>query len=166
MSSLHLNQFITYFLCLISCRHTCSVPFKRIWTIQPHENTVVTSHDVSEHGHRDHHHHHNCFTTLFPGPPGWAGARRKLLDFMVQEKINRGRHTDNPAGHHSIRTNQCPPPPSSHFYRPDALPAIQPTVSKHWRQLGQWYLQLCLAFQTCFQWLVVVLSRFRVRFFI
>ena len=78
--------------------------------------------------------HHNRFTTLFPGPPGWAGARRELLDFMVQGKINRGKHTDHPAGRHSIRTNQCPPPPSPIFYRPDALPATQTTVSKHWRQ--------------------------------
>ena len=81
--------------------------------------------------------YHNRFTALIPGPPGWAGARRELLDFMVQGKINRGRHTDHPAGRHSIRTNQCPPPPSPHiFYRPDALPAAQPTVSKHWRQLA------------------------------
>ena len=68
------------------------------------------------------HHHHNCFTAL--------------LDFMVQGKINRGRHTDHPAGFHSIRTNQCPPPQSPIFYRPDALPAAQPTASKHWRQLA------------------------------
>ena len=60
-------------------------------------------------------HHHNRFMALFPGPPGWAGARRELLDFMVQGKINRGRHTDHPAGRHSIRTNQCPPPPSPFF---------------------------------------------------
>ena len=53
--------------------------------------------------------HHNRFTALFLGPPGWAGARRELLDFMVQGKINRGRHTDYPAGRHSIRTNQCLP---------------------------------------------------------
>jgi len=25
--------------------------------------------------------HHTCFTALFPGPPWWDGARRKLLDF-------------------------------------------------------------------------------------
>jgi len=31
-----------------------------------------------------HHHHHNHITALFPGPLGWAGARRELLDFMVQ----------------------------------------------------------------------------------
>jgi len=52
---------------------------------------------------------------------------------MVQGKINRGRHSDHPAGCHSIRTYQCLPPPSPNFfYRPDALHAAQPTVSKHW----------------------------------
>jgi len=63
-----------------------------------------------------HHHNHNHFMALFPGPPGWAGARRELLDFMVQGKINRGRHTDHPAGRHSIQTNQCPPPSFPHFF--------------------------------------------------
>jgi len=41
---------------------------------------------------------HNRFMALFPGPPGWAGARRELLDVMVQGKINRGRRADHPAG--------------------------------------------------------------------
>jgi len=77
----------------------------------------------------------NHFMAIFPGPPGWASARRELLDFMVQGKINRGRHIDYPAGRHSIRTNQCPPPSSPYFYELDALPATQPTVSKDWRQL-------------------------------
>jgi len=70
------------------------------------------------------------------GPPGWAGVRRKLLDFMVQGKINRGRHADHPAGRHSIQTNQCPPPPSPHFLQagcPSCHPTNTPTVSKHWR---------------------------------
>jgi len=35
---------------------------------------------------------------------------------VVQGKINRGRHTDHPAGRHSIRTNQCPPPSSPFEY--------------------------------------------------
>jgi len=38
---------------------------------------------------------------LFPGPPGWAGARREplvFMVFMVQGKINRDRHIDHPAG--------------------------------------------------------------------
>ena len=42
----------------------------------------------------------------------------------------------------SILTNQCPPAPSPIFYRPDALPAAQPTVSKHWR-LKQQQKQQC-----------------------
>ena len=61
-------------------------------------------------------HTRNRFMAPFPGPPGWAGARRELLDFMVQGEINRGRHSDHPAGRHSIRTNQCPPPPSPIFF--------------------------------------------------
>jgi len=36
---------------------------------------------------------------------------------MVQGKIYRGRHTNHPAGHHSIWTNQCPSPPSPIFTR-------------------------------------------------
>jgi len=58
---------------------------------------------------------------------------------MVQGKINRGKQTDHPAGRHSIWINQCPLPSTiPHFlYRLDALPATQPTVSKHWRQLVQ-----------------------------
>jgi len=51
--------------------------------------------------------HHNRFTAISQGPPGWASARRELLDFIVQGKINTGRNTDHPAGCHSIRTNQC-----------------------------------------------------------
>ena len=75
--------------------------------------------------------HHNRFTALFPGPPGWAGARRELLDFMAQGRINRGRHTDHPAGRHSIRTNQCPSIIPHIFYGPVALPAAKPTVSEY-----------------------------------
>jgi len=72
--------------------------------------------------------HHNRFTALFVGPPGWAGARRELLDFMVQKKINRGRHTDHPAGRNSIRTNQFPPPPSPIFLKA-GCPSCHPTNS-------------------------------------
>jgi len=42
----------------------------------------------------------------------------------------KGRLADHPAGRHSIRTNQCPPPSSPmFFYRPDVLPATQPCQS-------------------------------------
>ena len=64
----------------------------------------------------------------FSGTTGWASARRELLDFMVQGEINRDRHTDHPAGHHSIRTNQCPPPSSPHFLQA-GCPSCRPTNS-------------------------------------
>jgi len=71
----------------------------------------------------------------FPGPPGWAGARRELLDFMVQGKINCLILFLNTP---TIRMGATPS--SAHllhlhlpiFYRLDALPAAQPTVSKHY----------------------------------
>ena len=39
-----------------------------------------------------------------------------------------GRHTDHPAGCHSIRTNHCPPPPSPHFLQA-RCPSCRPTNS-------------------------------------
>ena len=76
-----------------------------------------------------HTYNHNRFTAPFPGPPGRAGARRELLDFMVQGKINRGRHTDHPAGRQSIRTNQCPPPPSPPYFLQAGCPSCRPANS-------------------------------------
>jgi len=56
--------------------------------------TILSTHWIEL---RHHHHHHNHLTALLPGPSGWAGARSEFLDFIVQGKINRGRHTDHPA---------------------------------------------------------------------
>ena len=80
-----------------------------------------------------------CFTrltALCPGLPGWAGTRKvkPIWILMEQETVSgsgiiwaicksapRSRQITTPAPHHSV------------FYRPDALPAAQPTASKHWR---------------------------------
>jgi len=64
----------------------------------------------------------------FSGRPGWASARRELLDFMVQGEIKRGRHTEHLAGRRSIRTNQCPHPPSPPFLQV-GCPSCCPTNS-------------------------------------
>ena len=89
-----------------------------------------------------HTHTHNRLTALFPGLPGWAGTRKVKpiwlslkqetvsgsgISWAICKSAPRSRQITMPAPHHSV------------FYRLDALPAAQPTVSKHWRQFS-----LCL----------------------
>ena len=81
-------------------------------------------------------HTHARLTALCPGLPGWAGTRKvkPIWILLKQETVScsgiswticksapRSRLITTPAPHHSV------------FYRPDALPAAQPTASKHWR---------------------------------
>ena len=81
---------------------------------------------------------HTRLTALFPGLPGWAGTRKvkPIWILLKQETVSgsgiswdirksapRSRQITTPAPHHSV------------FYRPDALPVAQQTVSEHWRQL-------------------------------
>ena len=118
------------------CRNPRRTPASRSWPTDTVKNHNISAHgptkplgmQASTFGACPNHHDHNRFTALFPGPPRWASARRELLDFMVQGKINRGRHTDHPAGRHSIRTNQCPPPPFPHFLQA-GCPSCCPTNS-------------------------------------
>jgi len=80
----------------------------------------------------EHTHTHTCFTALFPRLPGWAGPRKvKPIWILLKQETVSGsgiswaickyapcsRQITMPATHHSV------------FYRPDALPATQPTVS-------------------------------------
>ena len=82
-------------------------------------------------------HTHTRLTDFFPGVPGWAGTRKvKPVWILLKQETVSGsgiswaicksapgsRQITMPAPHHSV------------FYRPDALPATQPTASKHWRQ--------------------------------
>ena len=57
---------------------------------------------------------------------------------MVQGKINRGRHTDHLAGRHSIRTNQCLPPPS-----PTVCCSGNLQIGARWRHCYNRQLQHC-----------------------
>ena len=85
-------------------------------------------------------HTHTRLTALCPGLPGWAGTRKikpiwillkqetesgSGIRWAICKSARRSRQITMPAPHHSV------------FYRPDALPAAQPTVSKHWRQIYQ-----------------------------
>ena len=88
-------------------------------------------------------HTHTRLTALFPGLPGWAGTRKvKPIWILLKQETVSGnriswaicksapwsRQITTPAPHHSV------------FYRPDALPAAQPTASKHWRHVSAWHL--------------------------
>ena len=73
------------------------------------------------------------------GTPGWAGTRtaKPIWILLKQETMSgsgiswavcKSRQITTPAPHRSV------------FYRPDALPAAQPTASKHWRQSGMSFI--------------------------
>ena len=81
-------------------------------------------------------HTHTGLATLCPGLLGWAGTRKvkPIWNLLKQETVSGSgirwaicksapcsRQITTSGPHHSV------------FYRPDALPAAQPTVSKHWR---------------------------------
>ena len=80
-------------------------------------------------------HTHTSLTALCPGLPGWAGTRKvKPVWILLKQETVSGsgiswaicksapcsRQITTPAPYHSV------------FYRVDALPAAQPTASKHW----------------------------------
>jgi len=51
-------------------------------------------------------------------------ARDSGISWAICKSAPCSRQKTTPASHHSV------------FYRPDALPAAQPTASKHWRQIS------------------------------
>ena len=83
-----------------------------------------------------HTHTHTCLMALCPGIPGWAGTKtvKPIWISLKQETVSGSgiswvicksarcsSQITIPAPHHSV------------FYRPDAIPATQPTASKHRR---------------------------------
>ena len=74
------------------------------------------------------------YNSHFPGGPGLAGTRMSpfwiMLELrMMEVVVTTGAMTYKVPVKSSPPTNQHPA-----FYRPDALPITQPTVSKHWRR--------------------------------
>jgi len=104
-------------------------------------------------------HTHTRLTALCLGLPGWVATGwvstrnvKPIWILLKQETVSgsgiswaicksapRTRQITMPAPHHSV------------FYRPDALPAAQPTASKHWRHCTTdqcWHNQLVLLWPT------------------
>jgi len=82
----------------------------------------------------------HAFNDPFPGLPRWAITRKvkPIWILLMEETVSgsgvswgicksapRSRQITTPAPHHSV------------FYRTDALPVVQPTVSKLWRHTWQ-----------------------------
>jgi len=98
---------------------------------------------------------HTRLMALCPGLPGWAGTRKiKLIWILLKQETVSGsgiswaickstplsRQITTSAPHHSV------------FYRPDALPAAQPTDSvkalKVQRLSIKWQLCVCVLFMS------------------
>jgi len=92
------------------------------------------------------HTHTHLFNGPFQGLPRWVGTRKVKpvwillkqetvsgsgISWAIYKSAPRFRQITTPAPHHSV------------FYRPDALPATQPTGSKHWRHLvvSNWHVK-------------------------
>ena len=81
-----------------------------------------------------HTHTHTHLTALCPGLFGWAGTRKvKLIWILLKQETVSGSGISWVVCKSAPRSRQIttPAPQHSVFYRPDALPAAQPTASKH-----------------------------------
>ena len=88
-----------------------------------------------------HTHTHTHLMALCPGLPGWADTRKvKPIWILLKQETVSGSGIRCAICKSAPRSRQItmPAPHCSVFYRPDALPAAQPTVSKHWRQKRLW----------------------------
>ena len=77
-------------------------------------------------------HTHTHLTALCPGLPGWAGTRKvKPIWILLKQETMSGSGISWAIYKSAPRSRQItmPAPNRSVFYRPDALPATQPTVS-------------------------------------
>jgi len=85
--------------------------------------------------------HTHPFNGPFPGLPGWAGTRKvKPIWILLKQETTRGSGISWAVCKSASRSRQITMPAphhSSFFYRSDALPAAQPTASKHWRHNSQ-----------------------------
>ena len=83
---------------------------------------------------------HTHLMALCPGLPGWAGTRKvKPIWILLKQQTGSGSGISWAIYKSAPRSRQInmPAPYHSVFYRPDALPATQTTVSRHWRQITE-----------------------------
>ena len=112
------------------CDHTGTDPRRpMIYSLTGRTATPCSTKATSSSTHT---HTYTRLSALCPGLPGWAGKGKTNLDFTEARDSEWQWHQ---LGHMQVCTslqtdNHTSTPPLS-LYRPDALPAAQPTVSKH-----------------------------------
>ena len=77
------------------------------------------------------------FNGHFLGGPGLAGTR--MSPFWILSKLSMTEVAVTTGAETSKAPVKSSPPTNQHpvFYRPDALPVAQPTVSEHWRKCNK-----------------------------
>jgi len=96
-------------------------------TVSPNSHTTNVVYYVS----CTHTHTHTCLMVLCPGLPEWAGTRKvKPIWILLKQETVSGSGISRAICKSASRSKQIstPAPHHSVFYRPDALPAAQPTV--------------------------------------
>ena len=81
-------------------------------------------------------HIHTHLTALFQGLPVSAGTRKvKPIWILLKQETVSGNGISSATCKSAPHSRQIttPAPHHSVFYMPNALPAAQPTASKHWR---------------------------------
>jgi len=123
------------------------LPQLRLYILQRQDALLVTHADsvkltedtsdmvVNEESSHTHTHTHpfNGPLSGTPGLPGWAGTRKvKPIWILMKQETVSGSGISWAICKSAPRSRQITMHPTAQFfYRPDALPAAQPTVSKH-----------------------------------
>jgi len=113
------------------CRHpSCRTSCRSCW--RRHITSLHITHRYT-HTHTHTHTHKHTFNGPFPGLPRWAGPRKvKPIWILLKQETVSGSGISWAICKSAPHSRQHPT--TQVFYRPDALPAAQPTASKHWRQ--------------------------------
>ena len=116
--------------------HNCITTY-----FSPHRTMKPSAHYTHTRTHthaHTHTHTHARLMALYPGLPRWAGTRKvKPVWISLKQEIVSGSGIVRDICKSAPRSRQVttPAPRRSVFYRPDAVPAAEPTASKHWRQI-------------------------------
>jgi len=141
-----INQLLTltFTVCLHlqSCRTCC---FFQLW----HQTQLVTTAfnytkmaSRSWKAESNTHTHTHTFNGPFSGTT-WVSRYQKGKTNLDLTEARDSEWQWHQLGHMQVcislhTDNHASTPPLNFFYRPDALPAAQPTASKHWRQIQCW----------------------------